>query len=92
MLHIIKKSRGLKLILYDDYMIGINYHFSTLHGTKASDKICETEMNKILLKIMPNSWSIQSYVHFFYCESITLQKLINMFEPIEISQSIYEVV
>ena len=39
---------------------------------------------------MPNSWSRQTYVQLFDCESITFQKAVNMFERIEIAQSIYE--
>ena len=39
---------------------------------------------------MPNSWSKQAYVQGFYCESISFKKEVNMFEHMEISESIYE--
>ena len=41
---------------------------------------------------MPNIWSKQAYVHSFYYESITFKKDVNMFERMEITESIYEVV
>ena len=39
---------------------------------------------------MPNSWYKHSYVQGFDCESITFKKSVNMFERMEISESIYE--
>ena len=39
---------------------------------------------------MPNIWSRQAYVQGFYCESITFKKAVNMFERMEIAESIYE--
>ena len=47
-------------------------------------------MNEILLNSMPNSWSNQAYVQVFYCKSITFKKAVNMFELMEIAESIYE--
>ena len=49
-----------------------------------------TELDEILLNIMPNSWSKQAYVKGFYCESINLKKDANMFERMRIAESIYE--
>ena len=51
-----------------------------------------TELNGILIKIMPNIWSKQAYVQVFYCGYITLKKSVNMFECMEIVESIYECV
>ena len=39
---------------------------------------------------MPNSSSNKTYVQGFYCESITFQAAVNMFECMEMSESIYE--
>ena len=39
---------------------------------------------------MTNSWINQAYVLRFYCESITFDKSINMFEHMEIMESIFE--
>ena len=36
---------------------------------------------------MPNGWSKQTYVQYFYCETIT-KKTVNMFKRIEIAGKI----
>ena len=41
---------------------------------------------------MPNIWSRQAYVRGFGCESFTFKKYINMFEHMEIAESIYKCV
>ena len=46
----------------------------------------------MFLDSMPNSWSKQVYVQIFDCENITLKSAVKMFEHMEISESIYEVV
>ena len=38
---------------------------------------------------MHNIWSKQAYVQGFDCESITFEKDVNMFDRMEISESIY---
>ena len=55
-----------------------------------NDKIDVTKINEILLNSTPNIWSRQAYVQGFDCESITFKKAVNMFEHMEISESIYE--
>ena len=45
----------------------------------------------MLLNSMTNSWFKQAYVQGFYSKYISFKK-INMFERINISESIYEVV
>ena len=37
---------------------------------------------------MPNRWYKQDYIHGFDCESITFKKAVNMFERMEIAESI----
>ena len=39
---------------------------------------------------MSNSWSKQAYVQVFDCESITFKKPFNVFECMEIAESIYK--
>ena len=39
---------------------------------------------------MPNRWSRKAYVQGFDCEYITFKKVVNMFELMKISGSIYE--
>ena len=41
---------------------------------------------------MPSSWSKQAYAQGFDCDYIRFKKSINMFERMETSESIYEVV
>ena len=55
-----------------------------------TDRIGVTKLNEILLNSMPDSWSNQACVQGFDCESITLKKVVNMFEHMEIAESIYE--
>ena len=54
-----------------------------------SDKIDVTELNYILLNGMRNIWSKQSYVQGFGCRSISFKEDINIFERMEIAESIY---
>ena len=55
-----------------------------------TDKIGATKLNEILLNSMLNSWSKQACVQAFDCESITFKRVVNMFERMEISESINE--
>ena len=55
-----------------------------------NDNIGVTELKKVILNSMPNSWSRKAYAQGFDCEYITLKKSVHMFERIEISESIYE--
>ena len=55
-------------------------------------KIGVTELNEILLNSMPTSWSKQAYVKGFDFECITSKNTVNMFECMEITDSIYECV
>ena len=48
------------------------------------------ELNEILLNIIPNSWSKNAYVQVFDCNYITFKTAFNMFERMDISESIYE--
>ena len=55
-----------------------------------TDKIRVTKLNEILLNSIPNIWSKQAYVKGFGFESITFKKAVNIFERMEINESIYE--
>ena len=66
----IKKPCGIKVIHYADHLIDFNEYLDSFPGDNLYDKIGVTEMNEILFNCMPNSWSKQSYVQGFYCESI----------------------
>ena len=60
-----KNPYGLKVIQYTDRMIDIKKYLYVFPWSKASDKTCETELNEILLNIMPNIWNRQAYVQRF---------------------------
>ena len=39
---------------------------------------------------MPNIWSKQAYVKGLYCRSISFKEAVNIFERMEIAESIYK--
>ena len=55
-----------------------------------TDNISVTKLSEILLNSMSNSWSKHAYIQGFDCEYITFKRDVNMFECMEISESIYE--
>ena len=66
----IRKSRELKVRLYAGHLIDLNDYLDAFPVAKASDKIGEMELNKIILNSMPNGWIKQAYVKGFYFEAI----------------------
>ena len=64
---------------------------SSFPGAKMSDKIGVTDLNGNLLNSMPNSWSKQAYVQVFECDYINFKNKVNMFEHMEIGESITKV-
>ena len=66
-----RNLRRLKVRCYAAHLIGLNEYFASLPGVKSTDKIGVTELNEILLNIMPNSCSKKVYVQGIDCESIT---------------------
>ena len=84
------KPRGLKVRLYVAFLIGLNKYLDSFPGATLSDKIGVTELNEILLNSMPNSWYNQAYVQGFDCGYISFKKAVNMFEHMDIPESIYE--
>ena len=65
-----EKLRSLKVRNYAVRLIDMNKYLDYFPGATLSDKIEVTELNEILLKIMPNSWSKQAYFQGFDCEYI----------------------
>ena len=63
--------------------------FGILYGDTLTDKISITKLNEILVNSVPNIWYKRAYLQGFYCESITFKKSVNMFERMEIAESIY---
>ena len=69
---------------------GEHQNFSYFLRAALADKIDGIELNEILLNGIPNSWYKQVYVQGFDFESISLKKAVNMFERMEIAESIYK--
>ena len=70
MRHVMSKTHGLKLRCYADFMIDLNDYLAVFPGSKASDKICETEFNEMFLDIISHSRISQAYVKGVDCKSI----------------------
>ena len=70
-----EKPRSLKVRRYNDHKIYLSKYLSVFYGSKEGDKICEKELNEILLNCMPNIWIRQTYVQGFDCGTITLKQI-----------------
>ena len=79
----------MKVRRYSDCMIYLNEQVAAFSGEKASDKIGDTELNKILLKTMPNWWS-KNHMCRVLTEKLLQKKDVNMFERMKISETIYK--
>ena len=77
-----EKLHSLTIRHYAARFIYLNEYLDSFLGATLADKIDVTELNEIILNIMPNSWSKQAYVQGFDCESISFKKSVNMFERI----------
>ena len=85
-----KKTGRLTAGSYAARLVDINEYLASFIGTTLTDMMNVTKLNKILLNSMPNIWSKQAYVQGFDYESITFKKDANMFERMNISESIYK--
>ena len=66
-----KKMRSLTVRRYAARLIDLKEYLASFPGENLTDKTGITELNEILLNIMPNIWSKQAYVQGFDCEFIT---------------------
>ena len=87
-----KKPRSLPVRRYAERLIDLNEYLSSFPEANLTNNIGVIKLNEILLNIVPNRWSRQAYVKGFDCEYITFKKAVNMFDRMEIFESIYEVV
>ena len=71
-------------------LIDLNDYLAYFPREPFNYKIGVTELKKILLDSMHNSCYRQAYVQGFDYEYITFKKNVNMFERMEIAESIYE--
>ena len=85
-----KKPHTLTVRRYTACLNDLNEYLAFFPGATLNDNIGITELNKILLNSLHNSWSKQAYIKGFDCESITFIKYSNMFERMEIADSIYK--
>ena len=81
-----RKPRGVKLRRYSSHLINLNKYLDLLPVATMYDKIGVTELDKIMFNIMPNRWSKQA----LDCESMSFFKAVNVFERMDIAESIYE--
>ena len=71
-------------------MIDLNEYLASFLGDTLDDKIGVTELNEIILNIMPNRRYKQAYVQGFDCEYISFKKDVHIFERTEIDEYIYK--
>ena len=85
-----EKPITIKVRLYAVRLIDLNAYLDSFQGEILYDKFYLTELNDIILNIMSNIWYKQAYVQGFDYESILFKKDVNMFERMEVVESIYE--
>ena len=85
-----KEPRRLKVRHYAARLIVLNRYLASFPEATMDEKMGVTQLNEILLDTMKNSWSKQSYVQGFDCETISFKNSIKRSKRMEISESIYE--
>ena len=85
-----RKPFGLKLSCYTDRLVGLNEYLDLFHRGKLTQKIGVAELNEILCNSMSNSCIKQEYVKVFDWEPITFKRDVNIFEHMDIAESIYK--
>ena len=85
-----KKPHSLKLRHYAVCLIGFNEYLASFRGATMSYKMCVTELNTILLKSMPDIFSKQAYVQGFDCEAVSFKRAADIFDYMEMSESVNE--
>ena len=71
-------------------VVEINNYLSLFMGSYVGNKICEAELNEILLHIITNGWGGVGFFTGFYCETMPFNKGINIFDRRDIVKSICE--
>ena len=90
MRHGMKKTCSLKLRHYVARLIGMNEYLASFLETTLADKMDVTELDDIILNRIRTSWYKQAYVQGFDYEYILFKNAVNMFENMEIPESIYQ--
>ena len=86
----IKKLRSLNVRRYAAPLIDLNDYLASFPVATLTDKIEVTKLNEILLNSMPTIWSKQAFIQGFYFGSFTFKNSVNMFQRMEIAESIYK--
>ena len=73
-----------------DFLIELKEYLDSSPGGKLTEKNGMMGLNEILLNSMFNILINQAYVQGFDCESISFKKTVNMFERMDIYESIFE--
>ena len=87
-----EKPCSIKLRCYAACLIGLNECLDSSPGATLADNIDKNKLNNIILNRMSNRSFKQAYVQGFDCEYISFKKYVNMFEHMEIAESIVVVV
>ena len=85
-----KNQRRLKVRKNAARLIYLNEYLASFPGATMYYNMGVTELNEILLKSMSKSCSKQAYIQGFDCETISFKKDVNIFEHMEITESICE--
>ena len=88
----IKNPCSLKVRRYAARFIDLHEYLASFPGSTTSDRMGVTELNDILLNIISNICSNFFYVQGFDYDFFSFQRAVNMFERMEIAESIYECV
>ena len=83
-----KKPRALTVRRYVERLVDLNEYLASFPGETLNEKIVATKLNEIQRNSMLTRWSRNVYVQGFDYESITFKKAVNMFERMEIAESI----
>ena len=85
-----KKMCILIVRRYAVHLIDLNEYLASFKGMNLTGKMGVTKLNETPLKSIPNTCYKHAYVQGFDCESIDLKKAVNMFERMEMAESIFE--
>ena len=72
--------RSLRVRHYAARLVDLNKYLTSFPGVTLSNEIGVTELDEILLNMIPNRQSKQAYVQGFDFEYISFKEAVNMFE------------
>ena len=60
-----------------------------IYGFRYVRQMCEVKINEVILHNIPNGWSKQAFLQEFDFEAMIFKQSVNMFEHMDISETIY---